>query len=944
MVEVGRSPDSEEYVLRSGVRSGLKRELAFALKSQAEVFGLFGRTRSGKTRSDAATYRDLAARNSSSKKLKRSVADSAKIGSPGAPTEPIVIDIDGGAKDVSGSAEEMGVVIDSVDGAKEATKEAMIVLALAAGTGVVIDGVNSPKDILIDGGDAVEVNGEDSVKETVMVGEDVVKVEGDEVVKEIVIDGVGGAGMVSDETLKEVMIESDGAKNEIHVEEAPKEGVINDGDSVKAVCEDLPTERAIDGGDKTKLGGKKSLKAKWERPQLPRRFTRSALKACVTAKETETPGGDSVPLEDAPPVSGSENVCLMKIEEKEITIIDGDEAKKDDEDEPSILPEKPVRRFTRSVLKAAATDLATAGSLSGDSDLTMDEQNESSKKEVEAAETGMTGVVSPKKKLELKMSKKISLTKFPSNIRELLATGLLEGMPVKYTLRTDKLVSAFYFEQHAGSNKKHPANYIYLENGKNIHDVLNLCNNAPLDMLEETILAAVSLAPGDKSVDECKNREGNSLSTCLEAEQFYATPSKQVNGSVRDLRLHKLVFMDDILPDGTEVAYYVRGQRLLEGYIQGSGIFCRCCNNVISPSQFEAHAGYASRRKPYLNIYTSNGVSLHELSVSLMKIRKKSTKESDDLCRICADGGNLVLCDICPRAFHAGCVGLQSVPKGDWYCPYCQNMFERELTCAHNANAIAAGRVLGVDPIEQISNRCIRIVKTSDVDISSCVLCKCHDFSKTGFGDRTVILCDQCEKEYHVGCLRDHNMDDLKELPRGNWFCCLDCRRIHASLQKLLLRGSVKLSDSISSVIKIKHEAADTDGSAQFDASWRLLSGRIASPDSRSVLSKALAIFHERFDPIVDALSGRDLIPSMVYGSFVVSAGILRVMGSDIAELPLVATIKECQGQGYFQALFSCIERLLGFLGVKHFVLPAADEAESIWTNKFGFTKITQNQ
>ncbi|KAK1284017.1 Zinc finger CCCH domain-containing protein 19 [Acorus calamus] len=859
MVEVSRSPDSEEYVLRSGVRSGLKRELAFALKSQAEVFGLFGRTRSGKTRSDAATYRDLAARNSSSKKLKRSVAESAKIGSPEAPTEPIVIDSDGGAKDVSGSAEEMGVVIDSVDGAKEALKEAMIVLALAAETGVVIDGVNSPKDIAIDGGDAVEVNGEDSVKETVMVGEDVVKVEGDEVVKEIVIDGVGGDGMVSDETLKEVMIESDGAKNEIHVEEAPKEVVINDGDSAKSVCGDSSTERAIDGGDKTKVGGKKSLKAKWERPQLPRRFTRSALKVCVTAKETETPGGDSVPLEDAPPVSGSENVCLMKIEEKEITIIDGNEAKKDDEDRPSILSEKPVRRFTRSVLKAATTDLATAGSLSGDSDLTMDEQNESSKKEVEAAETGMADVVSPKKKLELKMSKKISLTKFPSNIRELLATGLLEGMPVIYSLRTDKkgdlqgiikdgkilcfcsscngsnLVSAFYFEQHAGSNKKHPANYIYLENGKNIHDVLNLCNNAPLDMLEETILAAVSLAPGDKLVDECKNREGNSLSTCLEAEQFYATPSKQVNGSVRssktvvkvassgsisktvsshkkngqsritrkDLRLHKLVFMDDILPDGTEVAYYVRGQRLLEGYIQGSGIFCRCCNNVVSPSQFEAHAGYASRRKPYLNIYTSNGVSLHELSVSLMKIRKKSTKESDDLCRICADGGNLVLCDICPRAFHAGCVGLQSVPKGDWYCPYCQNMFERELTCAHNANAIAAGRVLGVDPIEQISNRCIRIVKTSDIDISSCVLCKCHDFSKTGFGDRTVILCDQCEKEYHVGCLRDRNMDDLKELPKGKWFCCLDCRRIHASLQKLLLRGSEKLPDSISGVIKI---------------------------------------------------------------------------------------------------------------------------------------------
>lgn len=38
-----------------------------------------------------------------------------------------------------------------------------------------------------------------------------------------------------------------------------------------------------------------------------------------------------------------------------------------------------------------------------------------------------------KKKMELKMSKNITFSKPPSNIRELLGTGLLEGLPVKYT-------------------------------------------------------------------------------------------------------------------------------------------------------------------------------------------------------------------------------------------------------------------------------------------------------------------------------------------------------------------------------------------------------------------------------------------------------------------------------------------------------------------------------
>nr|TKR66540.1 hypothetical protein D5086_0000310160 [Populus alba] len=253
----------------------------------------------------------------------------------------------------------------------------------------------------------------------------------------------------------------------------------------------------------------------------------------------------------------------------------------------------------------------------------------------------------------------------------------------------------------------------------------------------------------------------------------------------------------------------------------GFGILCHCCNCEVSPSTFKAHAGWATRKKPYACIYTSNGVSLHDLAISLSKSRKYSSQDNDDLCIICADGGDLLICDGCPRAFHKGCASLSTVPSGNWCCQHCQNTFQRETG---------------------------------------------YDFMRSGFGPRTIILCDQCEKEFHVGCLRSHKMANLKELPKGNWFCCMDCSRIHSTLQKLRIRGAEKLPDSLLNDIKKQHEEKGLNMSNSIDVRWMLLSGKIASPENKLLLSRALSIFQECFDPIVDSTIGRDLIPLMVYG------------------------------------------------------------------------------
>lgn len=623
-------------------------------------------------------------------------------------------------------------------------------------------------------------------------------------------------------------------------------------------------------------------------------------------------------------------------------------------------------------------------------------------------------------------SSKGNTNTIPTNLRELLATGLLEGQPVRYIMRKGKravlrgvikhtgilcsctlckgrkVVSPYYFEVHAGSTKKHPSDYIFLENGNNLHDILRACTDATLDMLDSAIRKAIGPAPQKRTFrcQACKNsfstlRSGKFASfcdSCLESKgaksntrspkvgrkkiERSPTSSAKVYKSAspgakslsvgrltrKDKGMHKVVFMSGVLLEGTDVGYYVGGKRLLDGYIKELGIYCQCCNTVVSPSQFEAHAGRAARRKPYHNIYMSNGVSLHELSISLLKGQKMSNRQSDDLCSICSDGGQLLLCDTCPRAFHRECVGLSASLEGAWCCRYCENRQQRESCLAYNNNAIAAGRIEGVDPLEQIFTRSIRIATTPETGFGGCALCKLHDFSKKKFSTRTVLLCDQCGREYHVGCLKEHNMADLTALPEGAWYCSTDCVRINQTMQDLLSRGGDPVHTMDLDVIKKKRGEKGLNEDVDLDVRWRVLKDK-SSEDSKIVLSRAVAIFHETFDPIIQVTTGRDLIPAMVYGrsardqdytgmycavltvrNTVVSAGLFRIMGSEIAELPLVATTRDSQGLGYFQTLFACIERLLTSMEVKHFVLPAAEEAESIWIERFGFTKISQDE
>jgi hypothetical protein len=77
-----------------------------------------------------------------------------------------------------------------------------------------------------------------------------------------------------------------------------------------------------------------------------------------------------------------------------------------------------------------------------------------------------------------------------------------------------QVVSAYFFEQHAGSTKKHPADYIYLGNGSSLHDVLRVCERSPLEALEKTIRSSVE-QPVPRSIANCLNCDGKRLKTFI---------------------------------------------------------------------------------------------------------------------------------------------------------------------------------------------------------------------------------------------------------------------------------------------------------------------------------------------------------------------------------------------------------------------------------------------
>lgn len=109
--------------------------------------------------------------------------------------------------------------------------------------------------------------------------------------------------------------------------------------------------------------------------------------------------------------------------------------------------------------------------------------------------------------------------------------------------------------------------------------------------------------------------------------------------------------------------------------------------------------------------------------------------DHQDYCEVCQQGGEIILCDTCPRAYHLVCLDpeMEEAPEGKWSCPHCEGE--------------------GVTEQDQEATP-----QASDIHMEFCRVCKVGG---------ELLCCDSCPSAYHLFCLTP----PLKQVPDGEWQC-----------------------------------------------------------------------------------------------------------------------------------------------------------------------------
>ncbi|XP_055019659.1 chromodomain-helicase-DNA-binding protein 4 isoform X4 [Boleophthalmus pectinirostris] len=156
------------------------------------------------------------------------------------------------------------------------------------------------------------------------------------------------------------------------------------------------------------------------------------------------------------------------------------------------------------------------------------------------------------------------------------------------------------------------------------------------------------------------------------------------------------------------------------------------------------------------------------------KKKKKETEDGDgyetdhqDYCEVCQQGGEIILCDTCPRAYHMVCLDpdMEKAPEGKWSCPHC----EKEGIQWEARDDLSEAEGEDDDDRQEDGAE-----EEDDHHIEYCRMCK---------DGGELLCCDTCPSSYHIHCLNP----PLPEIPNGEWICprC-KCPPLKGKVQKVL--------------------------------------------------------------------------------------------------------------------------------------------------------------
>uniref|UniRef100_A0A671V9W4 Chromodomain helicase DNA binding protein 3 n=1 Tax=Sparus aurata TaxID=8175 RepID=A0A671V9W4_SPAAU len=149
--------------------------------------------------------------------------------------------------------------------------------------------------------------------------------------------------------------------------------------------------------------------------------------------------------------------------------------------------------------------------------------------------------------------------------------------------------------------------------------------------------------------------------------------------------------------------------------------------------------------------------------------------DHQDYCEVCQQGGEIILCDTCPRAYHLVCLEpeLDKAPEGKWSCPHCEKegiQWEAKDEDFEDFEEDSEDRVISEVGIGVPTGA----EEEDDDHMEFCRVCK---------DGGELLCCDTCTSSYHIHCLNP----PLPEIPNGEWLCprCT-CPPIKGRVQKIL--------------------------------------------------------------------------------------------------------------------------------------------------------------